>query len=633
MTDGSKWEKRFMRERAARQQAEAILDSKSTELYELNESLSAARADLEKQVQRRTRALEEAVSQLQEEVRLRRVAETRLRSSRDTAVELSELKTQFLARMSHEMRTPLNAVIGLTGVLLDSEMSDEQAEKLQTVRSSGKMLLRIINDILDLSKIDANKLELEYSPVHIESILEQSISLVMLDAARKNMNFKFDNYLGSHDRIVVDGGRIQQLVLNLLSNAVKYSNEGQITLVVELLDEQTSRVPEELRSAFKGRDIRHLAISVKDEGIGIHADDLDELFAPFTQFAGVSAGGTGLGLTICKRLCEIMGGDVTVESEPGNGSTFSFFVPCGVLESELTAADDAGTSSTTLTSTSETGAWLLSGRMDEQAIARRTSMAQEKPLTILLADDYEVNRMVQHAQLEQLGYRADAVANGEEVLRALYAHEYDVILMDIRMPVMDGVETTRRIRQHRSGAQPFIVAVTASALDGDREKFVAAGMDAYISKPVDMGELADVLDQAYATRRKQQTPSPEVALSPIELDFGGLYSRLGPATDSLLQKVIPVYLRELPGRQEGLVDAFAAGDPQAFAQLCHGLKGTSRSIGATELAARCESGEEKGFGGILLERSELDALLDLSNRTEQALRSKLLQIQGDAVSA
>ncbi|MEM7081898.1 MAG: ATP-binding protein [Pseudomonadota bacterium] len=629
MNESNVWEKRFSRERSARKQAEAILEKKSAALYHSNESLKAAQTDLEMQVHQRTQALETAIEQMQREVVLRREAENRLRESRDSALELSELKTQFLARMSHEMRTPLNAVIGLTGILLDSTTSPEQENHLRTVRSSGEMLLRIINDILDLSKIDADKLELEYAPVLIENILEQTISLVMLDASKKNITFKYDKNLGTHCELVLDGGRVQQLVLNLLSNAVKYSHRGRITLTAELIQDDTISPPAELIEFAPRGENQLLSITISDEGIGIAPDDMEQLFQPFTQFAeGVAAGGTGLGLTICKRLCELMGGDVHAESELGKGSTFGFTIPCRIPE---TTDDEAvqGSSSTVFPSTSETGAWLLSGRMNEHMIARHAEDSYKKPLSILLADDYEVNRMVQHAQLEQLGYRADAVANGEEALRALHARDYDLILMDIRMPVMDGLEATRLIRNRQSEHQPFIVAVTASAIDGDREKFVAVGMDDYISKPVDMGALAAVLSRAYDNKVKARTTMDAENMTPLDLDFSELQSRLGHATDELLRKVIPVYLRELPARQQSLSQSFAEKDVQVFAQVCHGLKGSSRSIGANELARRCEAAERQGFEGELPTQNEINDLLQLTARTAKALEAKLQSLNGE----
>jgi CheY-like chemotaxis protein/HPt (histidine-containing phosphotransfer) domain-containing protein len=350
---------------------------------------------------------------------------------------------------------------------------------------------------------------------------------------------------------------------------------------------------------------------------------------PFTQFSGASVGSTGLGLAICQRICRMMGGDIAVESTFGRGSTFTVSVLCGLPaaagRAAATRTPDVA-EARTLQSTSETGAWLLSGHMQREVMTRHAGMAHEMPLTVLLADDYEVNRMVQHAQLEQLGYRTDAVANGEEVLRALHARPYDVVLMDIRMPVMDGLEATRLIRGRSDGRQPFIVAVTASAQSGDQQKFVAAGMDAFISKPVVLGELAAVLERAFLAKNQGKpatVPDDMIEIDPVTLELEPLYSSLGSLADGLLQKVIPVFLRELPGRELALKEAFRRGDAQALAQVCHGLKGASRSIGGTEFANECERCEQRGYAGELPRASELESLLDLGRRTGRALAARL----------
>jgi signal transduction histidine kinase/CheY-like chemotaxis protein/HPt (histidine-containing phosphotransfer) domain-containing protein len=636
MSAADVWQARFERERAARREAEAILETKSRELYNLNESLEAARDDLEKQVARRTGELRSAVKRLQAEVGRRVEAEDELRRSRDSALELSDLKTDFLARMSHEMRTPLNAVIGLTGLLMGSPLTPEQTERLQTVHSSGRLLLRLINDILDLSKIDANKLELEYAPVALEGLIEQSISLVMLEAQKKGINFELKKQLFMPSKIIVDGGRVQQLLLNILTNAVKYSNKGTVKVAVKLASagEEPDGAPQELVCApgVKRDEIQRLTIAVQDEGIGIDQADIDRLFEPFTQFAGSTAGSSGLGLAICRRICRMMGGDVDVVSTPGQGSTFTVHLLCGLSQAAKVPADAARDElgeTKTLVSTSETGAFLLSGHMDLAAMARQAGMAHRKPLSVLLADDYEVNRMVQHAQLEQLGYRADAVANGEEVLRALHARDYDLVLMDIRMPVMDGVEATRRIRRRKQGRQPFIVAVTASALAEDRARFRAAGMDAYLPKPVELSEMISVLNKAYASKQGESARPAESGGAPeppVVLDLDNLYARLGPAADGLLSRVIPVFLRELPGREASLQDTLRKQDAEGFAQVCHGLKGISRSIGIVELAQVCARLEEGGFDGRLPSADDLDKLLALTRRTATTLERKLEEL-------
>lgn len=276
-----------------------------------------------------------------------------------------------------------------------------------------------------------------------------------------------------------------------------------------------------------------------------------------------------------------------------------------------------------------TGAWLLRDGTACKVDGVGRPMAHVKPLTVLLADDYAANRMLHRAQLEQLGYCADVVANGEEVLRAIHARAYDVILLDIRMPVMDGLETARRIRRRRAGAPPFIVAVTAVTLARDRERIAAAGIDAYIEKPVRQNELADVLAAAYEHKHRGQTTQdslrPATANS-VRLDLDPLHSRLGPAAAILLRHVIPAYLRELPGREARLQSALAAKDAAAVGRLLHGLKGASRAVGAAELAALCERLEQVVDAGRLPDGETIDALLAVARGTARALRRKLASL-------
>ncbi len=557
--------------------------------------------------------------------------EKELRTSRDSALELADLKSQFLARMSHEIRTPLNAVIGLSGLVLESDLTEEQQLRLETVRSSGRLLLRLINDILDLAKIDANKLELEFSEFSLQGLVEQCLSLVMLEAEQKGVSFEVSRQHGMADLVTVDGGRVQQLLLNLLSNAVKYSDGGEVRIATRLERCDSGRtVPEELRSlaGSRGLSLRRLSIVVSDEGRGIRNEDLPRLFQPFTQFDGAAPGSSGLGLTICERICKLMGGDIAVESAFGKGSTFTVSVICALSEADADMPSRTPVETTMqdrIEATAQTGAWLLSGRMSEGQIEAHSQLGIEKRLGILLADDYEVNRMVQQAQLEQLGYAADVVANGEEVLRALHGRSYDVVLMDIRMPVMDGVEATRRIRQRQGGPQPYVVALTASALPEDRERFAEAGFDAYLAKPVELAELAGMLSEAYAKLHAAEgaTDTDFVELTPVELDLDDLYRRLGPATDNLLAQVIPVFTRLLPSRKQALREACEDRDAEALERLCHGLKGSSRSIGATTLADQCERYETLAAAGRLPSESDLEELCDIADSTARALTRRL----------
>ena len=338
MSTVERWEKRFNRERAARRQAESVLEERSRALYEVNQALEQAKASLEHRVQERTEALEQAIASLHDEAEKRLEIQKELRESRDSALELAELKTQFVARMSHEIRTPLNAILGLTGLLLDSPLEAQQKEHLNTVRSSGQILLRIISDILDMSKIDAGKLDLEFAPVNLDMMLKQSFSLVLLDAQEKGLQIIQKSQALLPETLVFDGGRLQQIVTNLLSNAVKYSDSGTVTVSLELSPLDDAEVP----AAFAGEHPeakglwQQIRVSVADQGQGIAAEDIDELFEPFSRFGDQvddnSAGSSGLGLAICRRISEIMGGDIAVQSKPGEGSVFTVRIPCWLAE-------------------------------------------------------------------------------------------------------------------------------------------------------------------------------------------------------------------------------------------------------------------------------------------------------------
>ncbi|MBT8087913.1 MAG: response regulator, partial [Gammaproteobacteria bacterium] len=511
-----------------------------------------------------------------------------------------------------------------------------QKTQLKTVRASGKILLRIVSDILDMSKIDAGKLDLEFAPVSLDTLLKQSFSLVLLDAQAKGLEIVQQRPSILPEALVVDGGRLQQIVTNLLSNAVKYSDAGVITVDLNVKPLDDGDVWSAIAAEFPEASghWQQIQISVTDQGEGIPEHELGRLFEPFTRLGrqsdANSAGSSGLGLAICERLSEIMGGDMSVTSEVGKGTTFTLRVPCWLPGVAVEAEDESDSIEiTNISALHQNRDHLLASSKNSDRLQRYLNMAQDKPLSILIADDYDVNRMVLLSQLESLGYRADAVANGEEVLRALHARPYDVVLMDVRMPVIDGVEATQKIRGRVDSPQPFIAAVTASALKGDREKYLEAGMDAYISKPVDVVTLGETLESAYAARNGSERPPWEddlVDMNPVDIQLDELRTRLGPALESLLSKVIPVYLRELPGRIEKLEAAMANGDSASFAQYCHGLKGTSTSIGAAELADLCSRYELGAYDGELPDADAFSEFKDLAIRTDKALRRTLREI-------
>jgi PAS domain S-box-containing protein len=431
------------------------------------EALRKARDELEERVVERTAELQNAKEELEVineelsvEIDEHKRTEKDLLVAKEAAEEAAKVKAAFMANMSHEMRTPMNAVIGMTSLLLETSLDEEQREFVEIIRTGGESLLELISDILDFSRVEKEKVELEHQPLSLRNLVEESLDLVATQANKKDLNLSHTIKYGTPDIIVGDPGRLRQILVNLLSNAVKFTDAGDVSVSI-------------FSKATDGNK-HQIHFAVKDTGIGIPPEKMNKLFQPFGQLEMTISrkrDGAGLGFAISKGLAELMGGEIWAQSVPGEGSTFHFAIPAEVASGKYVRTDGA----------------------DMTAKAVSLDFSELHPLRILVAEDNHLNQKVLLEMLRKMGYRADAVADGREVLQALERQPYDLILMDVRMPEMDGIAATREIHQRWPNACPKIVAITAYALAGDKEKCLDAGMDGYIPKPVQMDELAEVL--------------------------------------------------------------------------------------------------------------------------------------------
>jgi len=526
------------------------------------------------ELQRTNREIQQHRDLLEERIRQRT---EELENAMRTALAASQAKSDFLANMSHELRTPMNGLLGMLDVTLESRLSDEQRENLETAHRSAYSLLALLNDILDLSKIEAGRMMVEKIPFQLRPVLEDCVKSFQARAQHKKIALHFTMDASAPGGMLGDPLRLRQIVTNLVSNAIKFTERGFVAVVVRATP-PVANVPANAADSLSGAapvGLAQVSIQVRDTGTGIATEKLESIFDKFTQADGSITrkyGGTGLGLAITKRLTELQGGHVEVESVVGVGSTFTVTLPYPVIEEPAPSKTSAP-------------------EIVESELTR--------PARILIVEDNVVNQKVVLAVLRKRKFHMDVANDGREALNFMESAEpYDLILMDVQMPILDGLETTRIIRKDPRWSSLPILAMTAHAMTGDRERCIEAGMNGYISKPIQPAHLIATIAQAITSASSAADPA------------GSAAKQAAPYDDhSMVGDLLRVFLQLAPARMERLESAAANHDSSTIVAEAKKIAAAADQLAAknlSECAMRIELAGTRGdFDGI---RGDLDRL-------------------------
>ena len=527
-------------------------------------------------LENKSKVIQENHEQLESRIRQRT---EELESAMDNALAANKAKTEFLANMSHELRTPMNGFLGMIELVLDSPLQQEQRDQLITAQRSAQALLAILNDILDLSKIESGRMQLETVPFSVRTHLRDCVRPHQVRAQQNSIDLRLRVDDTVPDMLVGDPLRMKQILNNLLSNAVKFTTNGHIDVRI---NSETGVAPAPIM----------LAISVRDTGAGIPSEKLPQIFEKFTQADGSISrrfGGSGLGLAITRHLVELFQGTLSVTSQVGRGSEFLVRLPMGIAASGTWAAPSGEPKSV-------------------ESSAAPNSL-------VLIVEDNIVNQKVIKGLLQRKGYRMETAPDGSQALTMMEHHNFDAILMDVQMPVMDGLEATRRIRANERWREIPIIAMTAHAMSGDRERCLAAGMDAYLSKPVNSVELFGILESSLIAGKVTRAPLPPAAtgLEPID---PRIHDQVCEGDPALVGDVVNLFLQLAPERMDKLQRALSAGQCDQVAAEASVIRQSAQRIAANPVADRARriaeaAGRQDQAAmrhSLLLLRSELDRL-------------------------